>query len=68
VLGNQVVFGSVNAGRVDFENGARDLALAVERWPGWLDNMIARRVPFDRFREAFERKPGDMKVVVELAA
>ncbi|WP_306536650.1 glucose 1-dehydrogenase [Geobacter sp.] len=66
VLGNRSVFGSVNANRADFEQGVRDLAAARERWPGWLEGVITRRVPIDRFRESFERQPGDLKVVVEL--
>jgi threonine dehydrogenase-like Zn-dependent dehydrogenase len=65
VLGNRTVFGSVNASRVDFEQGVRDLAAAEARWPGWLGGIITRRVPIERFREGFERQPGDMKVVVE---
>ena len=66
VLGNRVIFGTVNANRVDFENGVRELAESAARWPGWLDRLITRRVPFERFREAFERGPGDLKVVVEV--
>ena len=66
VLGNRVIFGTVNANRVDFENGVHDLAEATARWPGWLDRLITRRVPFERFRAAFERGPGDLKVVVEV--
>jgi len=66
VLGNRAIFGSVNANRLDFEQGVGDLAAAQERWPGWLESLITRRVPIERFRETFERKPGDMKVVVEL--
>ncbi len=66
VLGNRVVFGSVNANRLDFEQGVRDLAAGLERWPGWLEGLITRRVPLERFRDGFERRPGDTKVVVEL--
>jgi glucose 1-dehydrogenase len=66
VLGNRTIFGSVNAGRLDFEQGVKDLAAAEERWPGWIESLITRRVPLERFRETFERKPGDMKVVVDL--
>lgn len=65
VLGNRAIFGSVNANRLDFEQGVRDLVAARERWPGWLESLITRRAPIERFREMFERKPGDMKVVVE---
>lgn len=66
VLGNRVVFGTVNANRVDFEAGVRHLDATAERWPRWLDGLITRRVPLERFREAFERRPNDVKVVIEL--
>ncbi len=66
VLGNRSILGSVNANRLDFEQGVKDLVACQERWPGWLESLITRRVPIERFRDTFERKPGDMKVVVEL--
>lgn len=66
VLGNKVVFGTVNANRVDFEAGVRHLEEALARWPGWLEGLITRRVPLERFREAFRREPNDVKVVIEL--
>lgn len=66
VLGNRTIFGSVNANRVDFEQGASDLAAARRAWPGWLESIITRRVSIERFRDGFERQAGDMKVVVEL--
>jgi threonine dehydrogenase-like Zn-dependent dehydrogenase len=65
VLGNRAVFGSVNANRLDFEQGVRDLAAGIERWPGWPESLITRRVSVESFRDGFERKPGDTKVVVE---
>jgi threonine dehydrogenase-like Zn-dependent dehydrogenase len=66
VLGNRLVFGSVNANRLDFEQGVRDLAAGQQKWPDWLESLITRRVPITSFRDALERRPGDMKVVVEL--
>lgn len=66
VLGNRCVFGTVNANRVDFESGVRDLTLVSSRWPGWLEGMISRRVPLDRFQEALEKRAGDVKVVIEI--
>lgn len=67
VLGNRVVFGTVNANRIDFEEGVKHLAQARTRFPGWLEALITRRVPLERFREGFERRPGDVKVVVEVS-
>ena len=33
---------------------------------GWLKRLITRRVPLERFEEALERRPGDVKVVIDL--
>ncbi len=67
VLGNRCVFGTVNANRLDFESGVRNLLRVSRRWPGWLEGMITRRVPLDRFSEALEKQPGDVKVLIEVA-
>ena len=68
VMGNRVVFGTVNANQLDFEQGVTDLAQARGRWPGWLESLLTRRVPMARFREAFERSPSDIKVAIEIEA
>jgi threonine dehydrogenase-like Zn-dependent dehydrogenase len=62
VLENDVVFGSVNANRRHYEQAARALAAAPE---GWLSRLVSRRVPLDRWAEALDRKPDDIKVVLE---
>jgi threonine dehydrogenase-like Zn-dependent dehydrogenase len=65
VLENDVVFGSVNANRRHYEAGAEALAKAD---PQWLGRLISRRVPLEKWADALERQPGDVKVVIELAA
>ncbi len=65
VLANHVVFGTVNANRRHYEAPAGALGRADR---GWLRDRITRRVPLDRWQEALERGPDDVKVVVELAA
>jgi threonine dehydrogenase-like Zn-dependent dehydrogenase len=62
VLHNAVVLGSVNANRRHYELGAAALSAAD---PRWLARLITRRVPLSRWREAFERRAGDIKVVIE---
>jgi threonine dehydrogenase-like Zn-dependent dehydrogenase len=62
VLNNQVVFGTVNANRRHYESAARALRDAD---PKWLGRLITRRVPLDRWAEAFEPRPDDVKVVIE---
>lgn len=61
VLENNVVFGSVNANRSHYEQAARALARADRTW---LARLISRRVPLDRWREALERRPTDVKTVL----
>lgn len=61
VLDNDVVFGSVNANRRHYEAGARALADAD---PDWLDGMLTRRVPVERYAEALTAEKDDVKTVV----
>jgi threonine dehydrogenase-like Zn-dependent dehydrogenase len=63
VLDNDAVIGSVNANPRHYRQAADALAAAD---PGWLDGLITRRVPLERATEAFETRPDDVKVVVEL--
>lgn len=63
VLGNRVVFGSVNANTRHYEAAMRALAAAD---PGWLSRLITRRVSLDRFRDAFTLEELDVKTVIEL--
>jgi len=61
VLHNSVLFGSVNANRHHYELAAQALAQAD---PDWLAGLITRRVPLDRWAEAYSRQPDDIKTVL----
>jgi threonine dehydrogenase-like Zn-dependent dehydrogenase len=61
VLGNDVVFGSVNANRRHYEAGAQALTEADK---DWLGKLVTRRVPLANWKEAYERQPGDVKVTL----
>lgn len=65
VLENHVVFGSVNANRRHYRAAAEALAKADKNW---LARVISRRVPLSDWRAAFERKDGDIKVVIDFPA
>jgi threonine dehydrogenase-like Zn-dependent dehydrogenase len=61
VLDNRVIFGSVNANRRHYEAaiaalGNADLA--------WLERLLTRRVPLADWKNAFVRRPDDIKTVV----
>jgi threonine dehydrogenase-like Zn-dependent dehydrogenase len=62
VLENDVVFGSVNANHRHFAAAADALAAADRRW---LHGLITRRVPLERWSEALERHPDDIKTIIE---
>jgi threonine dehydrogenase-like Zn-dependent dehydrogenase len=65
VLQNDMVFGSVNANRRHYRDAAEALGRADRQW---LTALISRRVPLARWREAFEQRDNDIKVVVDFAA
>lgn len=65
VLGNAVVFGSVNANRRHYESGAEALRRADQ---GWLAGLITRRVPLASFADALERRLEDVKTVISFAS
>jgi threonine dehydrogenase-like Zn-dependent dehydrogenase len=64
VLNNRVVFGTVNANR-DHYLEAEDALRRADK--NWLARLITRRVPLDRYEEALDHRPGDIKVVIDFA-
>lgn len=63
VMGNKVVFGTVNANRRHYLLAAE----ALEKADGaWLERLISRRVALTDFAEAFEGRGDDVKVVLDL--
>jgi len=66
VLKNQVVFGTVNAGRDSFENSIRDLGTFSQRWPEVLKSLITGRFPMDAFGDLLLGRPGGIKNVIQL--
>jgi threonine dehydrogenase-like Zn-dependent dehydrogenase len=63
VLENDVIFGSVNANRSHYEVAADALAAADH---AWLGGLITRRVPVGSWTDVLDRRPDDVKVVVDL--
>jgi glucose 1-dehydrogenase len=63
VLDNDAIVGSVNANLGHYASAAAALA-AADR--GWLERLITRRVPLDRYAEAFAHQQGDVKTVIDL--
>ena len=65
VLSNEVVFGSVNAGKRHYGQAAEALAEADR---AWLTKLVTKRVPIDQWSEALTKGPDDVKVVIDLQA
>src|SRR5439155_25900592 len=61
IMRNLAVFGTVSANRRHFEAAAEALARADR---GWLARLITRRVHLDRWAEALERRPDDVKSII----
>ncbi len=66
VLKNQVVFGTVNAGRDAFEAAIRDLAAFAASWPDAVGGLISARFPMSEHRDPLLGKAGGIKNVIRL--
>ena len=64
VLRNNVVVGSVNANKRHWYRAGEALARADR---AWLGRLITRREAPERFTQALERQPDDIKVVVQFS-
>jgi glucose 1-dehydrogenase len=62
VLDNDTIFGAVNANRMHYVLAAQALQRADR---SWLARLITRRVPIDQWAQALQRRPGDIKVVID---
>jgi len=55
VLGNRVMFGTVNANREHFELGVKDLALCEAMFAGWLSKMMTHKIEgLENYAQAFD--------------
>ncbi len=64
VLENSVIFGSVNANRRHWEMAEKALCQADRKW---LSRLISRKERSGNWQQALERKPDDIKVVIEFS-
>lgn len=67
VLGNQVVAGTVNAGRSSYQTAASSLLEFDRRWPGPLRALITGRHPLEEAPGLLTRRGGGIKEVVAVA-
>jgi threonine dehydrogenase-like Zn-dependent dehydrogenase len=66
VLRNQVVLGSVNASRENFDAAVRALAEFVRLWPGAVRELITGRFPIEEAPKLLTGRPSGIKEVVAL--
>jgi threonine dehydrogenase-like Zn-dependent dehydrogenase len=64
VLKNNVVVGSVNANKRHWYKARKRLG-RLDR--AWLSRLITRREKPENFKQALERKPDDIKVVIQFS-
>ena len=66
VLKNQVVFGTVNAGREAFEASIRDIEFFSRRWPQAVRSLITGRYPMESYRDLLLGRSSGIKNVIQL--
>lgn len=55
VLGNKLMFGTVNAAKEHFAAGVKDLALCEAMHPNWLSKMLTHKIEgIENFRQMFD--------------
>ena len=64
VLENQVMLGTVNAGRQAYEAAARDLSTFMERWPEAVRELITGRYPMEQHADLLRGRVGGIKDVI----
>ena len=66
VLKNQVVFGTVNAGRDSFEASIRDIGVFSKRWPDAVRSLISGRYPMEAYGDLLLGRSNGIKNVIQL--
>jgi glucose 1-dehydrogenase len=66
VLGNQVVFGSVNAHARHFAMGVKDFGAIERTWPGVLKQLITTRLPWDQYKTWIGQRDSGIKTTLEI--
>lgn len=67
VLGNKVVFGTVNAHRQDFIDGLAQMDRIEQEYPGLLGRLLTDPISFDDVGHMFEKRAAGIKTVLRVA-
>jgi threonine dehydrogenase-like Zn-dependent dehydrogenase len=68
VLGNQVVFGSVNANARHFAAGVKDVVAIEKQWPGTLRRLLTDPIPWQDHKTWFANRGACIKATLEIAS
>ena len=68
VLKNQVVLGTVNAGRDAFAAAIASLGVFMEKWPGAVRGLITGRYAIEDFADPLSGKAPGIKNVIDFGA
>jgi glucose 1-dehydrogenase len=68
VLGNQVVFGSVNANPRHFKMGVKDFVAIQKKWPGTMTQLLTNRIPWQEHRKWFTERGSGIKATLEITS
>lgn len=66
VLKNQVVIGTVNAGKQSFADAIADTGQFHQRWPKAMGSLITHRFPIDDVREPLAGNAGGIKSILTI--
>lgn len=66
VLGNKVVLGTVSSNSGHFERAIEILADIEQNWPGWLGQLVTRRLPLVEFNNALQPTTEGIKTVIDV--
>jgi glucose 1-dehydrogenase len=67
VIGNQVVFGSVNANPRHFAMGVKDFVAIEKKWPGVMTRFLTNRIPWENHKTWFSERGSGIKATLEIA-
>jgi threonine dehydrogenase-like Zn-dependent dehydrogenase len=67
VLGNQVVFGSVNDNPRHFSAGVKDLVAIDRKWPGVLGRLLTDPIPWQNHKTWFDQRGSCIKATLEIS-
>ena len=68
VLGNQVVFGSVNASPRHFKQGVKDFVAIDRKWPGVMNRLLTDRIPWADHKKWFVARGATIKSTLEIGS